>query len=158
MDVDELCAIGEEVFGKYGWQMAMARALGVDGSLVRRWKTTGASHMDITPERARQIRALRDEHRKRLSAELRTAPSSPGGGWHRRAMLLMAAVRALDGVLAADGRGRAAAEVSDVLGRVHLRVEIEADGGHWPFALAEGADLEAAEAAVSAALSAPVCG
>jgi len=40
MTVAELRAIGPEVFG-YGWQTAIARALGVDPRTVRRWVSGG---------------------------------------------------------------------------------------------------------------------
>lgn len=42
MTPDELRAAGEELFGRWGWQTRMARALRVDGSTVRRW-LSGAS-------------------------------------------------------------------------------------------------------------------
>ena len=37
MTPDELRAIGEELFGAWGWQTKIAKALRVDGSTVRRW-------------------------------------------------------------------------------------------------------------------------
>jgi hypothetical protein len=37
MTPDALRAIGEALFGKWGWQTKLAKALRVDGSTVRRW-------------------------------------------------------------------------------------------------------------------------
>ena len=37
MSPDELRAIGERLWGRWGWQTRMAEALLVDGSTVRRW-------------------------------------------------------------------------------------------------------------------------
>ncbi len=37
MTPDELRHIGEELFGAWGWQTKIAKALRVDGSTVRRW-------------------------------------------------------------------------------------------------------------------------
>ena len=37
MSPDELRAIGERLWGRWGWQTRMAEALRVDGSTVRRW-------------------------------------------------------------------------------------------------------------------------
>ncbi len=37
MTPDELRQIGEELFGAWGWQTKIAKALRVDGSTVRRW-------------------------------------------------------------------------------------------------------------------------
>lgn len=37
MTPDELRTIGEELFGAWGWQTKIAKALRVDGSTVRRW-------------------------------------------------------------------------------------------------------------------------
>lgn len=37
MTADTLRAIGEELFGTWGWQTKLAKALRVDGSTVRRW-------------------------------------------------------------------------------------------------------------------------
>ncbi len=34
---DELRVVGEELFGRWGWQTRLAEALEVDGSTVRRW-------------------------------------------------------------------------------------------------------------------------
>ena len=42
MTPDELRSAGEELFGRWGWQTKLAKALGVDGSTVRRW-LSGAS-------------------------------------------------------------------------------------------------------------------
>jgi DNA-binding transcriptional regulator YiaG len=42
MSPAELRAIGEELYGRWGWQTKLARALRVDGSTVRRW-ISGAS-------------------------------------------------------------------------------------------------------------------
>jgi hypothetical protein len=37
MSPDELRAIGERLWGRWGWQTRMAETLRVDGSTVRRW-------------------------------------------------------------------------------------------------------------------------
>ncbi|PJD97483.1 MAG: hypothetical protein CK425_02320 [Parachlamydia sp.] len=37
MTSDTLRVIGEELFGPWGWQTKLAKALRVDGSTVRRW-------------------------------------------------------------------------------------------------------------------------
>lgn len=37
MSPDQLRAVGEELFGRWGWQTRLAEALRVDGSTVRRW-------------------------------------------------------------------------------------------------------------------------
>ncbi len=37
MTPDELKIIGEKLFGSWGWQTKLAKALRVDGSTVRRW-------------------------------------------------------------------------------------------------------------------------
>lgn len=37
MTPEELRAIGEQLFGTWGWQTKIAKALRVDGSTVRRW-------------------------------------------------------------------------------------------------------------------------
>lgn len=37
MTPDKLRKIGEELFGKWGWQTKLANTLRVDGSTVRRW-------------------------------------------------------------------------------------------------------------------------
>lgn len=37
MSSDELSAIGVQLWGSWGWQTRMAKALNVDGSTVRRW-------------------------------------------------------------------------------------------------------------------------
>ena len=42
MTPDTLKAIGEKLFGGWGWQTKLAKALRVDGSTVRRW-ISGAS-------------------------------------------------------------------------------------------------------------------
>ena len=42
MTPDQLRDIGEELYGRWGWQTRMAEALRVDGSTVRRW-LSGAS-------------------------------------------------------------------------------------------------------------------
>jgi DNA-binding transcriptional regulator YiaG len=42
MSPDELRAIGERLWGRWGWQTRMAETLRVDGSTVRRW-LSGAS-------------------------------------------------------------------------------------------------------------------
>lgn len=42
MTPDQLREIGEELFGSWGWQTKIAKALRVDGSTVRRW-ISGAS-------------------------------------------------------------------------------------------------------------------
>lgn len=34
---EDLCSIGEALFGRWGWQTRLAEALEVDGSTVRRW-------------------------------------------------------------------------------------------------------------------------
>ena len=67
MSPEELCAIGEEIFGRYGWQTALARAIGVDGSTVRRWK---AGTMAMSHEHAERIRQLLREHRGKLVSAL----------------------------------------------------------------------------------------
>ena len=42
MSPDELRAMGERLWGRWGWQTRMAETLRVDGSTVRRW-LSGAS-------------------------------------------------------------------------------------------------------------------
>jgi hypothetical protein len=37
MTPEELRQIGEELFGNWGWQTKLAKALRVDGSTIRRW-------------------------------------------------------------------------------------------------------------------------
>lgn len=37
MTSEELVKIGEELFGNWGWQTKLAKALRVDSSTVRRW-------------------------------------------------------------------------------------------------------------------------
>lgn len=37
MTPDQLKMIGEQLFGKWGWQTRLAKALRVDSSTVRRW-------------------------------------------------------------------------------------------------------------------------
>jgi DNA-binding transcriptional regulator YiaG len=37
MTPEQLRAIGEQLYGNWGWQTRMAEALRVDGSTVRRW-------------------------------------------------------------------------------------------------------------------------
>ena len=37
MTPNELRQIGEQLFGSWGWQTKLAKALRVDGSTVRRW-------------------------------------------------------------------------------------------------------------------------
>ena len=57
----ELRAIGEELYGRWGWQTKLARTLRVDGSTVRRW-LSGASAIPGPAEVALQL--LLEKHRR----------------------------------------------------------------------------------------------
>lgn len=43
MTPDQLKIIGEELYGKWGWQTKLAKSLRVDGSTVRRWVSGNAA-------------------------------------------------------------------------------------------------------------------
>jgi hypothetical protein len=51
---DELKAVGEALYGRWGWQTRLARTLKVDGSTVRRW-LSGASSIPGPAEVAVQL-------------------------------------------------------------------------------------------------------
>ena len=57
MDAEELTAIGERLFGRWGWPAKIGAAVGKDSSTVRRWR--GGSR--IAPVYARIIRDLAAE-------------------------------------------------------------------------------------------------
>ena len=54
MTPDELKAVGEALYGRWGWQTRLARTLKVDGSTVRRW-LSGASSIPGPAEVAVQL-------------------------------------------------------------------------------------------------------
>lgn len=60
MSPDELRAIGERLWGRWGWQTRMAEALRVDGSTVRRW-LSGASSIPGPAEVALELLMERAE-------------------------------------------------------------------------------------------------
>lgn len=128
MGADELTAIGEELYGRYGWQTKLARELRVDGSTVRRWKMPEgtATRVAVPDDRAAQIRALLQAHR---AAQGEAQPSAGAAqNWHRRALLLIAAARTADEAMREEARGTVRADVLDLSGRVVVRLVIARDG------------------------------
>lgn len=64
MSPDELRAIGERLWGRWGWQTRMAEALRVDGSTVRRW-LSGATTIPGPAEVALELMVERSERQQR---------------------------------------------------------------------------------------------
>lgn len=60
----DLAEVGEQLFGRWGWQTRLAEALEVDGSTVRRW-VSGAVPVPSTVKHALRLmlenRALREK-------------------------------------------------------------------------------------------------
>ena len=63
MSPDELRAIGESLWGRWGWQTRMAEALRVDGSTVRRW-LSGATTIPGPAEVALELMLKEAERRQ----------------------------------------------------------------------------------------------
>ncbi len=66
MSPETLRALGEELYGRWGWQTRLARTLRVDGSTVRRW-LSGASAIPGPAEVA--IELLIERHRARQAGD-----------------------------------------------------------------------------------------
>jgi hypothetical protein len=72
MSPDELRAIGERLWGRWGWQTRMAEALRVDGSTVRRWlsgATTIPGPAEVALELMVELSAQQQNLRKEKSAD-----------------------------------------------------------------------------------------
>ena len=63
MTPDQLKIIGEELYGKWGWQTKLAKSLRVDGSTVRRWISGNAS-IPGPAEVALELLLLQKEYNK----------------------------------------------------------------------------------------------
>ena len=70
MTPDALRAAGEALYGRWGWQTRMAKALRVDASTVRRW-LSGAS---AVPGPAEVALELLLEKKRRGEAECASSP------------------------------------------------------------------------------------
>jgi hypothetical protein len=80
MSPDELRAMGERLWGRWGWQTRMAETLRVDGSTVRRW-LSGASTIPGPAEVALELLLQMAEMREPTSAnESPPAGKGRGGG------------------------------------------------------------------------------
>lgn len=66
MTSDTLRVIGEELFGPWGWQTKLAKALRVDGSTVRRW-ISGATAIPGPAEVALEL--LLQSHQTHASSQ-----------------------------------------------------------------------------------------
>jgi DNA-binding transcriptional regulator YiaG len=72
MSPDELRAMGERLWGRWGWQTRMAETLRVDGSTVRRW-LSGASTIPGPAEVALEL-LLKEAERTNENPNRPTGP------------------------------------------------------------------------------------
>ena len=73
MSPDELRAMGERLWGRWGWQTRMAETLRVDGSTVRRW-LSGASTIPGSAEVALEL-LLKEAERAEQQPTKRPPPN-----------------------------------------------------------------------------------
>jgi hypothetical protein len=81
MTPDSLRAIGEALFGKWGWQTKLAKALRVDGSTVRRW-ISGATTIPGPAEVALEL--LLSSHQHNMKGTADTPVTSSTTNTHKR--------------------------------------------------------------------------
>lgn len=84
MTPDSLRAIGEALFGKWGWQTQLAKALRVDGSTVRRW-ISGTTAIPGPAEVALEL--LLSSHQRNIKAFTSTQNTSSTHKRHRPASI-----------------------------------------------------------------------
>lgn len=132
MEIEEFKRVGEDLFGN-GWQTRMARALGIDGSTVRRWvggsipvPSQIVAYLELLADRQKIKGALILERQSLGKPEKVEVPQGQQLEWMKKKLVFpgveqakpMPAIRCFQGVdrllLSLDGQTKDDIEVLDV--------------------------------------------